>query len=67
MEPDMSDYPTLFEASEAVNDFQAVSGVPRSDVLVGATLVAFSINRLADELKETNRLLVIIAANTGNF
>ena len=62
----MTDYPTLLDAREAARDFYATGGA-RSDMSLGATLVALSINRLTDELKETNRLLVIIAANTENL
>jgi hypothetical protein len=63
----MTDYPTLFDASEVVNDFYAAGSRIRSDGLLGAALVALSINHLADQLEETNRLLTIIAANTENL
>jgi hypothetical protein len=63
----MTDYPTLFDASEAVNDFYSAGSRIRSDALLGATMVALSINHLAEELEETNRLLTIIATNTENL
>jgi hypothetical protein len=64
----MTDYPTLVDAREAVNDFHAAGGGHGfSDVLLGAAHLAHSIDRLADQLEETNRLLTIIATNTENL